>query len=84
MENNKIVVKENGKNVTYRVVLSVEDVEGKNFVVYTNDEKKGNDIICYAALYENVDGNVKLTSIKEDKDWEFVRDLINSIQHTEE
>lgn len=84
MENNKILILEDGKEKEYRVLLNVEGVDGKNFIVYTNDEKKDNDTLCYAALYEEVDGKFKLKSIKEDKDWEFVRDLLNSIQNTED
>ena len=84
MENNKILILEDGEEVTYRVLLNVEDVDGKNFVVYTKDEKKENDTLCYAALHEIVDGKYKLKSIKEDKDWEFVRDLLNSLQNSEE
>ena len=84
MESNKIFILEDGKEAQYRVILSTEMVDGKQFVVYTNDEKKDDDVICYAALYEEVDNKYKIKSIKEDKDWEFVRDLLNSIQNTED
>ena len=81
---NKIIIDEDGIERQYRVILTTEGVDNKKFVVYTNDEKKDGDIICYAALYELLNGKIKLCSIKEDKDWEFVRDLLNSIQNTEE
>lgn len=84
MESNKIFILEDGKEIEYRIILTTEMVDGKQFVVYTSDEKKDDDIVCYAALYEEVDNKYKIKSIKEDKDWEFVRDLLNSIQNTEE
>ena len=84
MEDNKILITEDGKEVEYRVILTLENENNKNFIVYTNDEKKGDDIICYAALYEEEEGKKKLKSIKEDKDWEFIRDVLNSVQNTKE
>ena len=84
MEDNKIIITEDGKEVEYRVILTLENENNKNFIVYTKDEKKGDDILSYAALYEKVDGKYKLKSIKDDKDWEFIRDVLNSIQNTKE
>lgn len=87
MENNQIKIVEDGKEVIYRVLVNIEDVNDKNYVVYTKDElnDKG-DIISYVAEYvENEDtGNVKLISIKNDKEWEFIRDIVNSITNEEE
>ena len=52
MENNKIVLTVNGEDVEYRVLLNIEDVNGKNYVVYTNDEIKENgDVLSYVAEY---------------------------------
>lgn len=87
MENNQIVLIEDGKEVNYRVLVNIEDVEGKNYVMYTKDEiNEDGDIISYAAEYvENPEtGNIKLISIKDDKEWEFIRDILNSIQSEEE
>ena len=84
MENNKIEIVENGVSHTYRVLLNIEDVDGKNYCVYTEDEEKKGDIIAYAAEYEMVNGKPKFKSIKDDKTWEFVKDLLNSIQNIEE
>ena len=87
MEDNKLILLENGEEVEYRVLISIEDVEGKNYVVYTKDEVKDNgDVLTYAALYEKNEktGNIKLTSIKNDKEWEFIVDVVNSIQNVEE
>lgn len=78
---NKLVVEIDGKEKEYRVILNVEDVEGKNYVIYTEDEMKDKDIIAYAAEYEMINGKPKLKSIKDDKTWEFIRDLLNSLQN---
>lgn len=86
MENNKLVLTEDGKEVEYRVLINVVDMEGKNYVVYTKDEKRENgDILTYAAEYvENKEtGNIRLISIKNDKTWEFIREIINSVQGEE-
>jgi len=80
MEGNKIVLTEDGVEKEYRV-------EGKNYIVYTNDEKNDDgDIISYAAEYVTNEetGNAKIISIKDDKTWEFIRDVLNSIQNEEE
>ncbi len=87
MEENKLVLVEEGEEVEYRVLLDVEGVDGKNYIVYTKDEKQSNgDIISYAATYEENEntGNIKLTSIKDDKEWEFIKDILNSLQNEEE
>lgn len=82
MENNQITLIEDGKEVVYRVLINVEDIDGKNYVMYTKDElnEKG-EVLSYVAQYvENEEtGNIKLISIKNDKEWEFIRDILNSI-----
>lgn len=87
MENNRLVLTIDGKDIEYRILINVVDMEGKNYVVYTNDEvtEKG-DILTYAAEYiENKEtGNIKLISIKNDKTWEFIREILNSVQGEEE
>ncbi len=87
MEGNKIVLTEDGVEKEYRVLFDIEGMEGKNYIVYTNDEKNDDgDIISYAAEYVTNEetGNVKIISIKDDKTWEFIRDVLNSIQNEEE
>lgn len=87
MENNKLIITENGIDVEYRVLLNIEDVEGKNYVIYTKDEEneKGEILTFVAEYIENKEnGNIKLISIKDDKEWEFIRDILNSITDKEE
>ena len=46
MENNEIILLENDKEVKYKVILDLEDVDGKNFIVYTKD-----DTNCFVSMY---------------------------------
>lgn len=84
MENNELILIEEGEEVKYRVLFSIEDIENKNYVVYTKDEEnEDGEILTYAALYEKNEttGNIKLTSIKNDKEWKFIVEVLNSIQN---
>lgn len=84
MEDNKIILVEDGQEQEYRVLIDVLGVDGKNYIVYTKDEKQENgDLISYAGTYvENEKtGNIKITSIKEDSEWEFIKDILNSLQN---
>lgn len=82
MENNELILLENDKEVVYRVLLNIEDVNGKNYVVYTKDElDKNGDMITYVANYEEKKDGIKLTSIKDDKEWELICDIVNSINN---
>ena len=49
MENNEIKITIDGVTKTYRVILNLEDIDGKNFVIYTDDEKDEDGIKCYAS-----------------------------------
>ena len=86
MEENKLILLENGEEAQYRVLVNIEDVNGKNYIVYSKDELNDNgDILSYVGTYTlKEDGNVKIISIKDDKTWEFIRDVLNSIQNEEE
>ena len=64
MENNELILVEEGQEVKYRILFSIEDVEGKNYIVYTKEN-----------------GNIKLISIKNDKEWKFIVEVLNSIQN---
>ena len=45
MENNEMKITVDGVTKTYRVILNLEDIDGKNFVIYTDDEKDYN-FVC--------------------------------------
>lgn len=81
MENNEIKITVDGVTKTYRVILNLEDIDGKNFVIYTNDEKDKDEIKCYASKYVLNNGKLKLTQITDEKDYDFVCEVLNSIQN---
>lgn len=81
MENNEIKITVDGVTKTYRVILNLEDIDGKNFVIYTDDEKDDDGIKCYASKYVLNNGKLKLTQITDEKDYNFVCEVLNSIQN---
>lgn len=81
MENNEIKITVDGVTKTYRVILNLEDIDGKNFVIYTDDEKDEDGIKCYASKYVLNNGKLKLTQITDEKDYNFVFEVLNSIQN---
>lgn len=81
MENNEIKITVDGVTKTYRVILNLEDIDGKNFVIYTNDEKDEDGIKCFASKYVLNNGKLKLTQITDEKDYNFVCEVLNSIQN---
>lgn len=81
MENNEIKITVDGVTKTYRVILNLEDIDEKNFVIYTNDEKDEDGIKCYASKYVLNNGKLKLTQITDEKDYNFVCEVLNSIQN---
>ena len=81
MENNEIKITVDGVTKTYRVILNLEDIDGKNFVIYTDDEKDDDGIKCYASKYVLNNGKLKLTQITDEKDYDFVCEVLNSIQN---
>lgn len=81
MENNEIKITIDGVTKTYRVILNLEDIDGKNFVIYTDDEKDEDGIKCYASKYVLNNGKLKLTQITDEKDYNFICEVLNSIQN---
>lgn len=81
MENNEIKITVDGVTKTYRIILNLEDIDGKNFVIYTDDEKDEDGIKCYASKYVLNNGKFKLTQITDEKDYNFVCEVLNSIQN---
>ena len=81
MENNEMKITVDGVTKTYRVILNLEDIDGKNFVIYTNDEKDEDGIKCYASKYVLNNGKLKLSQITDEKDYNFVCEVLNSIQN---
>lgn len=83
MENNIIEFEEEGKLVKYNVVFTVENINNKNFVIYTKDEKDNKDTLCYVSIFEEVNGKYKLFPVKEENDYKLINEILNSLQNGE-
>ncbi len=81
IKDNEITFIENNQIVKYRIVLKI-DGNDKTYLVYTNDEKNDKDeVILYVGVLSlNKDGSEKIISIKDDKEWKYIRDIINSFE----
>jgi len=73
------VTDKNGKETEYEILFTFESNDtNKNYIVYTNNELDGDDMIkTYASIYEENDGVLKLTPIEDEKEWALVEKLID-------
>ena len=73
------VTDKNGKETEYEILFTFESEDtNKNYIVYTSNELDSDDMIkTYASIYEEKDGNLKLTPIEDDKEWNLVEKLID-------
>lgn len=76
MKDNEIILESDGIETKYKILLKIEG-KGKTYLVYTNGEKNENGETMLQVGVLNKD---KITSIKEDKEWLLIRDIINSFE----
>ncbi len=76
MKDNEIILESDGIETKYKILLKIEG-KGKTYLVYTNGEKNENGETILQVGVLNKD---KITSIKEDKEWLLIRDIINSFE----
>lgn len=76
MKDNEIILESDGIETKYKILLKIEG-KGKTYLVYTNGEKNENGETILQVGVLNKD---KVTSIKEDKEWLLIRDIINSFE----
>ena len=76
MKDNEIILESDGIETKYKILLKIEG-KGKTYLVYTNGEKNENGETILQVWLLNKD---KVTSIKEDKEWLLIRDIINSFE----
>lgn len=76
MKDNEIILESDGIETKYKILLKIEG-KGKTYLVYTNGEKNENGETILQVGILNKD---KITSIKEDKEWLLIRDIINSFE----
>lgn len=73
------VTDKDGKETEYEILFTFESGDTDNkYIVYTNNEKDKDGMIkTYASIYEENDGELKLTPIEDDKEWNLVEKLID-------
>lgn len=76
MKDNEIILESDGIETKYKILLKIEG-KGKTYLVYTNGEKNENGETILQVGVLNKD---KITSIKEDKEWLLIRNIINSFE----
>lgn len=73
---------ENGNEVVYDVLFTFESEEtGKNYIVYTDNEKdETGNIQVYASIYYPNDPQSKLEAIETEKEWKVIETILETLQ----
>ena len=73
---------ENGREVVYDVLFTFESEEtGKNYIVYTDNEKdETGNIEVYASIYYPNDPQSKLEAIETEKEWKVIETILETLQ----
>ena len=83
MEKNTFsMLDENGVEVVYDVLFTFEsDETGKNYIVYTDNQKDDvGNIEVYASIYDPNDPQSKLEAIETEKEWKVIETILNTLQ----
>lgn len=76
VKDNELILMINEEEVKCKILLKIEK-DNKSYIVYTDNEKNENGETLLQVGVLNKD---KVTSIKEDKEWLLIRDIINSFE----
>ena len=76
LKDNELILMINEEEVKCKILLKIEK-DNKSYIVYTDNEKNENGETILQVGVLNKD---KVTSIKEDKEWLLIRDIINSFE----
>ena len=73
---------ENGNEVVYDVLFTFESEEtGKNYIVYTDNQKdETGNIEVYASIYYPDDENGRLEAIETEKEWKVIETILETLQ----
>lgn len=76
------VTLKSGKTVEYEILFTFDSEEtGKSYIVFTdNTTDDSGSIVTYAATYVDNDGNMELSDIETDKEWNLVENLLSQIE----
>ena len=81
-KNSFSMLDENGNEVVYDVLFTFESEEtGKNYIVYTDNQKdEAGNIEVYASTYDPDDPQSKLEAIQTDKEWKVIETILETLQ----
>ena len=73
---------ENGVEVVYYVLFTFECEEtGKNYIVYTDNQKdETGNIEVYASIYYPNDPQSRLEAIETEKEWKIIETILETLQ----
>lgn len=74
VKDNELILIIDDEEVKCKILLKIEK-DNRTYIVYTDNEKNENGETVLQVGVLNKD---KVTSIKEDKEWLLIRDIINS------
>ena len=76
------MIDENGNEVVYDVLFTFEsDETGKNYIVYTDNNRDENgNIEVYASIYDPENPKSKLEAIKSEKEWKVIETILDTLQ----
>ena len=83
MEKNTFsMLDENGVEVVYDVLFTFEsDETGKNYIVYTDNQKdESGNIEVYASIYYPEEENSRLEAIQTDQEWKVIETILQTLQ----
>lgn len=83
----KLILKDSRGKDEYRIIFDIEIENDKKYIIYTKDEEVKSDLIkAYASIYKLNKKTKKYTisSIKSQKELDFVDKVLNSLQNESE
>lgn len=84
---NKLILKDSKGKDEYRIIFDIETENDKKYIIYTKDEEVKTDLIkAYSSIYKFNKRTKKYTisSIRSQKELEFVDKVLNSLQNESE
>lgn len=76
-----VLTDENGKEKEYEILASFESDDGKNYVIYFDEEEEEGSI--YAARLEEMDGVEQLLPLETDEEWDMVDEVLRRLDEDE-
>ena len=76
------IFNDKGEKITCNALFTFEsDETGKNYIVYTDNQKdETGNIEVYASIYYPDDPQSRLEAIKTDKEWKVIETILDTLQ----